>query len=117
MLNLFQQSRNAAVAALKAYAGSADHLNTPSPGGMASSLLSRSMHALEMSSYQQSGLPSYRPSPDYDTVMRERSMHAHAYMPEAYDQQQAVRALQNGLLPNQRSVHDRQLITSHEADF
>ena len=57
------------------------------------------MHGLELSSQHQSGLPSYRPSPDYDMVMRERAMHAHAYMPEAYQQQQTVRELQNGVQP------------------
>ena len=92
-----QQPRSAL---LPQYAGSADHLNLSSSYQMAAaSLLSRSMHGLELSSQQHNanGLPSYRPSPDYDKVMRERAMHAHAYMPEAYNQQQTVRELQEGI--------------------
>lgn len=92
---------------LPQYAGSADHLNLNTSYQMAAaSLLSRSMHGLELSSQQHNanGLPSYRPSPDYDMVMRERTMHAHAYMPEAYNQQQTVRELQNGITADPRFV-------------
>ncbi|XP_067941317.1 tyrosine-protein phosphatase non-receptor type 21-like isoform X2 [Watersipora subatra] len=99
------------------YAGSADQLNTHSSHNIAT-VLSRSMHGLELSSHHQSGLPSYRPSPDYEMVMRERAMYAHAYMPEAYQQQQTVRQLQNGSIPpDPRSMFTQYASTTNQSDL
>lgn len=72
----------------------------------AANVLSRSMHGLELSA-KESGLPTYRPSPDYDMVMKQRAMQSQAIMSEAYNHQQTVRELQNGAPPPNRLIYVR----------